>query len=228
MGREITEGLADLLRFYRELGFEYLPMPRDELLLSSTGTSHGTGRRQEALMGLRERIGDCKRCRLSKNRTNIVFGEGNPEARLMFVGEGPGREEDIQARPFVGDAGQLLTRLINRMGFKREDVYIANVVKCRPPENRNPQEDEISACLPFLEEQIEIIRPSVIFCLGKISTHALLGIKTPISKLRGNFYSYKGIPLMPTFHPAYLLRNPRDKRLTWEDAQKVLKKLKED
>ncbi len=144
----------------------------------------------------------------------------------MFIGEGPGKDEDIQARPFVGDAGKLLTKLIVKLGLKREEVYIANIVKCRPPFNRNPEEDEIAICKPFVEKQIEIIKPRIIVALGKISAHALLKINIPITKLRGNFFHYNDIPVMPTFHPAYLLRNPKDKWLTWEDMQKVLDKLK--
>jgi len=228
MGREIIKGLKDILTFYKEIGFDYLPFRFE----GSTATSH-TDRdvikdKAVALEGLRKKIGNCQRCKLSKNRKNIVFGEGNPEATLMFIGEAPGMEEDIQARPFVGKAGEVLTNMIKKMELNRGDVYIANIVKCRPPNNREPMEDEISACMPYLEEQIDIIKPKVIFSLGKVSAHALLGVDIPISKMRGNFYNYKGIPLMPTFHPAYLIRNPKDKWLTWEDAQKVLKKLKED
>jgi DNA polymerase len=144
----------------------------------------------------------------------------------MFIGEGPGREEDLQARPFVGEAGTVLTSLIVKMGLRREDVYIANIVKCRPPMNRDPEEDEMIACKPFVQEQVRIINPKVIIALGRISAQNLLNTKTPISKLRGGFYEYDGIPVMPTFHPAYLLRNPKDKWLTWGDAQKVLEKLK--
>jgi DNA polymerase len=183
---------------------------------------------------LRNEIGDCQRCKLSKGRTHIVFGEGSVNARIIFIGEAPGREEDLQARPFVGDAGQLLTRLIEKMGLTREEVYIANIVKCRPPMNRDPQDDEIATCFPFVHRQAEIIAPEVIVSLGRISTHTLLGIKGhmgrfSITKVRGQFYEYalgeKKIPLMPTFHPAYLLRNPKDKWLTWEDAQAVLKRI---
>lgn len=144
----------------------------------------------------------------------------------MFIGEGPGREEDIQARPFVGDAGKLLTKMIVKLGLKREDVYIANIVKCRPPYNRNPENDEIAVCRAFVEKQIDIIKPKVIVCLGKISANALLKVNIPISKLRGNFFEFENIPVMPTFHPAYLLRNPKDKWLTWDDMQKVLEKIK--
>jgi DNA polymerase len=181
--------------------------------------------RKAALAALREEIGDCRRCKLSKQRKNVVFGEGNPAAVLMFIGEAPGREEDLQARPFVGDAGKLLTRLIEKMGFAREEVYIGNIVKCRPPQNRDPEEDEIRTCLPFIRRQVDIISPTIIVSLGRISAQTLIGTKTPISKLRGRFYEFTGIPLMPTFHPAYLLRNPRDKWLVWEDARKVMEKL---
>lgn len=217
MGRK---ELKKALEFYQELGFEYLPLRTP--IPAKAGTKLD---KASALKALRKKIGDCQRCKLSASRTNIVFGEGNPQAKLMFIGEGPGRDEDIQGRPFVGDAGKLLTRLIEKMGFKREDVYIANIVKCRPPMNREPEEDEINACKPFIEEQIKIINPGVIISLGKISAQNLINTKVPISKLRGRFYDYIDIPLMPTFHPAYLLRNPKDKQLTWEDAQKVLEKL---
>lgn len=179
-----------------------------------------------ALQALREEIGDCRRCKLCRGRQTIVFGEGNADAGLMFIGEAPGREEDVQGRPFVGDAGKLLTRLIEKMGLEREAVYIGNIVKCRPPMNRDPEEDEISTCLRFIEKQIEIIAPKVIVSLGRISAHTMTGTKTPITKLRGVFHEYRGIPLMPTFHPAYLLRNPKAKWLVWEDARKVLERLK--
>ncbi|MBA3070892.1 MAG: uracil-DNA glycosylase [Nitrospirae bacterium] len=180
----------------------------------------------ETLRALREEIGDCQRCKLSKGRKNIVFGEGSVDAKIIFIGEGPGEDEDIQGRPFVGKAGQLLTKLIEKMGFKREDVYIGNIVKCRPPFNRDPEEDEINACSPFIKKQAEIISPKVIVSLGRISTQTLIGLKIPIGKLRGKFYHFENIPLMPTFHPSYLLRNPKDKWLVWEDAQKVLEKIK--
>ncbi len=181
--------------------------------------------KESALKVLRDEIGDCQRCKLCKNRKNIVFGEGLSGAKIMFIGEGPGRDEDIQARPFVGEAGKLLASLITKLGQKREEVYIANIVKCRPPNNREPEEDEILACRPFVEKQIRIIQPRVIVSLGKVATHALLRIKTPISRVRGNFFDHHGIPLMPTFHPAYLLRNRKDKWLTWDDMQKVLEKI---
>jgi len=175
---------------------------------------------------LRAEIGDCRRCKLAPGRTQIVFGVGNPEAALMFVGEGPGRDEDRQGEPFVGRAGQLLTEIITKgMKMRRADVYIANVIKCRPPENRNPEPDEIAACQPFLHRQIELVRPKVLVALGTFAAQTLLGLRVPISRLRGNWYDYQGIKLMPTLHPAYLLRNPNDKRLVWEDIKLVLREL---
>jgi DNA polymerase len=180
-----------------------------------------------SLEELRAAIGDCRRCKLCSGRTNLVFGVGNPRARLMFIGEGPGRDEDLQGEPFVGRAGQLLTDIITKgMGLKREDVYIANVVKCRPPDNRNPEPDEVAACEPFLKKQIDLIRPEIIVGLGKFAVQTLLQSKIPITKLRGNWHHYHGIKLMPTFHPAYLLRNPADKKLVWEDIKKVIKDLR--
>lgn len=214
----IVENIKNVLEFYRALGFESLPI---QLKVRSRGAV--VRNKDIALKALREEIGDCKRCKLWSKRTNIVFGEGNPNTKLMFIGEAPGKEEDLKARPFVGDAGMLLTRLIEKMGFKREDVYIANIVKCRPPMNRDPEIDEIGKCKGFVEKQIEIISPMVIISLGRISALTLIGdAKLKITAIRGKFFDYKGIPLMPTFHPAYLIRNPKDKWLTWTDAQKVL------
>ncbi|HXG18506.1 MAG TPA: uracil-DNA glycosylase [Methylomirabilota bacterium] len=175
---------------------------------------------------LRAEIGDCRRCKLCQGRTNIVFGVGNPQAELVFVGEGPGRDEDLKGEPFVGRAGQLLTEIITKgMKMRREDVYICNVVKCRPPENRNPEPDEIAACEPFLIKQLELIKPRIIVALGTFAAQTLLKSKTPISRLRGNWHSYQGIKLMPTLHPAYLLRNPADKKLVWQDIQAVLREM---
>jgi uracil-DNA glycosylase family 4 len=171
-------------------------------------------------------IGDCRRCKLAPHRTHLVFGVGNPRARLLFVGEAPGRDEDLRGEPFVGRAGQLLTEIITKgMRLRREDVYIANVIKCRPPENRNPEPDEVTSCEPFLLRQLELIRPEVIVALGKFAAQSLLRTKTPITQLRGRWYDYHGIRLMPTFHPAYLLRNPADKRLVWDDIRKVMRVL---
>ena len=181
----------------------------------------------ESLAELRAGIGDCQRCKLCSGRTHIVFGVGNPRAKLMFVGEGPGHEEDLKGEPFVGRAGQLLTDIITKgMGLKREDVYICNVVKCRPPQNRNPEPDEVAACEPFLKKQIDIVQPQIIVGLGKFAVQALLNNKAPISKLRGTWASYHGIKLMPTFHPAYLLRNPADKKLVWDDIKLVIKEMR--
>lgn len=179
-----------------------------------------------SLEELRDNIGDCRRCKLHSGRTHVVFGVGNPNAKLMFVGEGPGRDEDLKGEPFVGRAGQLLTDIITKgMGLAREDVYIANVVKCRPPQNRNPEADEVASCEPFLKKQIELIRPEIIVALGKFAVQTLLQSKVPITRLRGNWHTYMGIKLMPTFHPAYLLRNPADKKLVWEDIKKVMKEM---
>jgi len=231
--------IKSLLLYYQALGFERLPITiavRDKVRARSN--THRSERGSSfpevcsfsdngaALDALRELIGDCQRCKLAKHRTNIVFGTGNPDARLMFIGEAPGREEDHQGLPFVGDAGMLLTRLISKMGMKREDVYIANIIKCRPPMNRDPEEDEVASCRGFLERQIEIIRPQVIMTLGRIAVQVLMNSpKLKITSARGHFLNLNGIPVMPTFHPAYLLRNPKDKVLTWSDAQKVLARL---
>jgi uracil-DNA glycosylase family 4 len=170
-------------------------------------------------------LGDCTRCKLCKGRKNIVFGVGNPSARLVFVGEGPGADEDVQGEPFVGKAGQLLTKMIEAMGLQRSDVYICNVVKCRPPNNRDPEPDEVAACEPFLVRQLDAIKPEIVVTLGKYAAHTLLRETTPITKMRGKWKSYHGIALMPTFHPAYLLRNPAEKRAAWADLQEVMKAL---
>ena len=178
------------------------------------------------LDALREFIGDCQRCKLAPRRTNLVFGVGDPHAELMFAGEAPGADEDARGEPFVGRAGQLLTDIIERgMGMTREQVYICNVIKCRPPDNRNPEPDEVASCEPFLFRQIDLVRPKVIVGLGSFAVQALLKVKTPISKLRGTWHEVRGVRMMPTFHPAYLLRNPADKRLVWADIQEVLKVL---
>jgi DNA polymerase len=178
-----------------------------------------------ALLAVRERLGECSRCKLAPTRTRLVFGVGSPEAALMFVGEGPGEDEDRQGEPFVGRAGQLLTKMIEAMGYRREEVYIANVVKCRPPGNRNPEPDEIEACEPFLRAQIDAIGPKVVVALGKFAAQTLLRETSPISRLRGRWFEYEGVRLMPTFHPAYLLRSPHEKARAWEDLQLVMKEL---
>ena len=176
----------------------------------------------DTLPRIREDIGDCTRCKLHKGRTKIVFGTGNPNADLMFVGEGPGRDEDLSGEPFVGRAGKLLTDMIKAMGLQREDVYIANVVKCRPPENRLPERDEIATCSPYLMRQIDTIKPKVICTLGSCSAQTLLQTAQGISKLRGEWFDFRGTKLMPTYHPAYLLRNPAAKPEVWKDLQKVM------
>jgi uracil-DNA glycosylase len=174
---------------------------------------------------VRDELGECTRCALHSGRTNLVFGVGDPDARLMFVGEGPGADEDEQGEPFVGRAGQLLTQIVKAMGFTRDQVYIANVVKCRPPGNRNPEPDEIAQCTPFLRAQIDAIGPKVVVALGKFAAQTLLQTETPISRLRGQFHRMGEVDVMPTFHPSYLLRNPAAKREVWEDMKMVMKKL---
>ncbi|MEW6109889.1 MAG: uracil-DNA glycosylase [Nitrospirota bacterium] len=214
-----------MLRYYEALGIDSIPVgpPADIKNSDNRAVSDKGG----MLARLREEIGDCMRCKLSKHRKNIVFGEGSPDAKLMFIGEAPGRQEDNQGIPFVGDAGMLLTRLIEKMGFKRESVYIANVVKCRPSNNRDPEADELETCRRFIDRQIEIIKPEIIITLGRIALQSIMrNSELSITSVRGNFLEYNGIPLMPTFHPAYLLRNPKDKWLTWADVQKVMEKIK--
>ena len=170
---------------------------------------------------VRNELGDCKRCKLHQTRRTIVFGEGNEKATLMFIGEGPGYDEDVQGRPFVGRAGQLLTKIIQSINLQREEVYIANIIKCRPPQNRNPEPDEIQSCNPFLRKQIQVIQPKIICALGTFSAQTLLKTETKITALRGKFYDLEGIKVIPTYHPAFLLRNPDKKREVWEDMKKI-------
>jgi DNA polymerase len=198
----------------------------DTLDCSAYGFTPPAGDNAARLAALQSFIGACARCPiLARNRTNIVFGVGNPHAAIMFVGEAPGRDEDAQGIPFVGRAGQLLTNIIEKgMGLRREEVYIANILKCRPPNNREPQPDEVSNCTPFLNVQIGVIQPRVIVALGTYAARFLTGSNAPISKLRGEFQQYRGVPVLPTFHPAYLLRNytPELRRHVWDDVRKVL------
>ena len=220
--------VVDWLNWYREMGVEMIGRP--------VGATHASPFLDvlpplQGLDAVREELGDCQRCKLCSTRTHIVFGSGNPKAKLMFIGEGPGADEDLQGVPFVGKAGELLTKMISAMKLSREEVYIANIVKCRPPNNRPPQEDEIAACQAFLLKQIEAIAPQVICALGSFAAQTLLKTQTRISDLRGKFHDLNGsvttpaIKVMPTFHPAYLLRNPAEKKKVWEDLQKIMQVL---
>jgi uracil-DNA glycosylase family 4 len=217
----------ELSRYLADLGW------RDPLALPievpETAAASGDDQSAEStdLDGLATSLRDCARCRLSEKRKTVVFGEGAPDARIMFIGEGPGAEEDRTGRPFVGQAGQLLDRMVVAMGFQRAQTYIANVVKCRPPGNRDPKDDEIAACSGFLDRQIEFIRPDVIVALGRFAANRLTGTDKPLGALRGRWSHYKGVPLLATYHPAYLLRTPADKRKVWDDLKLVLAKLKE-
>jgi uracil-DNA glycosylase family 4 len=230
---QVVRGFRAYVEDAREIDAEGFPVRAAQGRageLATAGAGHDSqgekGNDEAPLHAIREALGDCRRCKLHPHRTQIVFGVGSPRAELMFVGEGPGEEEDRRGEPFVGRAGQLLTEIITRgMGLRRADVYIANVVKCRPPGNRNPEPDEIAACQPFLERQVEAVDPKVIVALGKFAAQTLLSTAAPISKLRGRWFDFHGRKLMPTFHPSYLLRNPSDKRLVWEDIQRVMGEL---
>jgi DNA polymerase len=200
-------------------------MPRGKTNTQATTLPPVIGDKPSALKLIREDIGDCTRCRLHKGRTNLVFGVGNVNADLMFVGEGPGADEDAQGEPFVGRAGQLLNNMISAMGIKREDVYIANVVKCRPPSNRTPEKDECDTCSPFLMRQIDVIKPKVIVALGAVAAKNLLAVNDSMSNLRGRWYDFRDSKLLVTYHPAYLLRDPRQKKEAWKDLQMAMKYL---
>lgn len=209
------------------------PTPSSEPLAAQVEapTAANIAKRQKSkdpesrLRQVREELGDCRRCKLASGRKNLVFGVGNPKAELLFIGEAPGADEDRQGIPFVGKAGQLLTKIIRAMGLSRDDVYICNIIKCRPPENRDPENDEIEQCEPFLVRQVEAIEPKVIVTLGRFAAQSLLRSTAPISRIRGRWQSWRGVPVMPTFHPAFLLRNPEQKRPVWEDMQEVMKRL---
>ena len=236
--------LAARLQYYRDMGIYDLyrreGAPTQDLRAQDAPvTAGGTPALPEAalpvlntardpeveLRAIREDIGDCTRCALHKGRNKLVFGAGNPRAELMFVGEGPGADEDAQGLPFVGRAGQLLNKMIEAMGLKRDDVYIANVVKCRPPDNRTPERDEMETCSPFLVRQIEAIQPKVLVALGATATKALLGVNEPMSALRGRWHDFRGTKLVATYHPAYLLRDPRQKGEAWKDLQMAMREL---
>jgi uracil-DNA glycosylase family 4 len=222
--KEALNGIDSYLRFLAESGCPGFECST-ESLQKIEAWGHKNSRSAETLKDIRTDLGDCRRCKLSEQRKNIVFGAGNPNARLIFVGEGPGHEEDQRGEPFVGAAGRLLTKIIEAMNFTREQIYICNIIKCRPPGNRNPMPEEIKACSPFLRRQISSIEPDFICALGTFAAQTLLETSVPISKLKGCFHDYMGIKVMPTYHPAYLLRNPGKKRDVWEDMQKLMKAL---
>jgi DNA polymerase len=250
----LRRAVSDRIRFYNDLGiYDFYRRPVESLVDEFTSVARAPSpamvqlstpeipvesldMRQvrnsvapnpvSALRLIREDIGDCTRCRLHKQgRKQIVFGVGNPNAELMFIGEAPGADEDAQGEPFVGRAGQLLNNMIKAMGLRREDVYIANIIKCRPPGNRTPERDECETCSPFLMRQIEVIGPKAIVALGAVAAKTLLAINAPMSELRGRWYDFRGTKLAVTYHPAFLLRDPRQKKETWKDLQMVMKEL---
>jgi uracil-DNA glycosylase len=251
---QLKLALADRLRYYNELGIydfyrrestvkiqseEREPLPRakaaaaipvvtgkEELVEITTQPEAAFADPVQGLLAIREDIGDCTRCRLAKQgRKQIVFGVGNPRAELMFIGEAPGADEDLKGEPFVGRAGQLLNNMIKAMGLQREDVYIANIIKCRPPGNRTPERDECETCSPFLMRQIATIKPKALVALGAVAAKTLLAINAPMSELRGKWYDFRGTKLAVTYHPAFLLRDPRQKKEAWKDLQMVMKDL---
>jgi uracil-DNA glycosylase family 4 len=247
---QLKRALADHIRFYNELGIydfyrrespaliqlqpeERDPLPRAKAvavipddLIDAVKPESALSDPAQGLLAIREDIGDCTRCRLSKQgRKQIVFGVGNPRAELMFIGEAPGADEDIQGEPFVGRAGQLLNNMIKAMGLRREDIYIANIIKCRPPGNRTPERDECETCSPFLMRQIATIKPKVLVALGAVAAKTLLAINAPMSELRGHWYDFRATKLAVTYHPAFLLRDPRQKKEAWKDLQMVMKEL---
>ena len=242
--KDLRAGLADHLRLFAQFGAEGVSRDgawrrRPAEILESAAVPDGAvpglpgtekpPDAQETLESVRKDLGDCRRCKLHQlGRRQIVFGVGNPRAELMFIGEAPGHDEDVQGIPFVGRAGQLLTKIIEAIGLTRDDIYIANVIKCRPPENRNPESDEVASCEPFLFRQVKVIRPRVIVALGTFAAQTLLRTNDPISRLRGKLFSYGDARLIPTFHPAYLLRSPERKRDVWEDMKKVRALLRGD
>jgi len=221
MDENINELISDLktyLEYLKGMGIVSIPVSENipEKLTQSEILT---------LKEVRKELGDCKRCKLHRGRKTIVFGEGNEKATLMFIGEGPGYDEDVQGRPFVGKAGQLLTKIIQSINLSREEVYIANIIKCRPPQNRNPELDEIQSCHPFLMKQISVIQPKIICALGTFSAQTLLKTDTKITALRGKLFDLEGIKVIPTYHPAFLLRNPERKREVWEDMKKIVELL---
>ena len=236
MSTPLQPALADLLGYLKDIGYGdlYRSIPSQSIPSPlSPALSPVPGEREQdsaspGLVALAATVEGCTRCRLAQGRQKVVFGSGNPNADLMFIGEGPGAEEDRQGLPFVGAAGELLTKIIQAMELRREDVYIANVVKCRPPGNRDPQPDEVAACRGYLEKQIELVKPRLLVILGRVAAQTLLGNESPIGQMRGHWYQIRGIPTMITYHPAALLRNQALKRPTWEDMQQVRDRLRQD
>jgi len=240
---QLKRALADRIRYYNQLGIydfyrretqsqpeQREPLPKaktisePKLIIAKPESAFSDP--VQALLAIREDIGDCTRCRLHKQgRKQIVFGVGNPSAELMFIGEAPGADEDAQGEPFVGRAGQLLNNMIKAMGLRREDIYIANIIKCRPPGNRTPERDECETCSPFLMRQIATIKPKAIVALGAVAAKTLLAVNAPMSELRGHWYDFRGTKLAVTYHPAFLLRDPRQKKEAWKDLQMVMKEL---
>jgi uracil-DNA glycosylase len=217
MDEKVYEMISDLksyLGYLKEMGIFFLPASENS---SEKTIPSGI----LTLADVRKELGDCERCKLHRTRRTIVFGEGNEEASLMLIGEAPGYDEDVQGRPFVGKAGQLLTKILQSINLPREEVYITNIVKCRPPQNRNPQPDEIQSCNPFLVKQITVVEPKIICALGSFSAQTLLKTDTKITALRGKLFDLEGIKVIPTYHPAFLLRNPERKREVWEDMKKI-------
>lgn len=217
--KKIVQELKQHLQYQKHLGLTSVPRKK---------MAPKTSSKPKTLEEIHKELGECTRCPLHEGRKNIVFGVGNPKAALMFIGEAPGRDEDTQGEPFVGRAGQLLTKIIEAMGYKRSDVYITNIVKSRPPENRAPLPNEVATCIPFLYQQIESIQPKVIVCLGSVAVQNLLKTDQKITGLRGHWQDFQGFKVMPTYHPAFLLRNPEMKRYVWEDMKKVRDHLKRD
>ncbi|MFL6195063.1 MAG: uracil-DNA glycosylase [Thermoanaerobaculia bacterium] len=225
MSTPLQPALADLLGYLKDIGYgDLYSTPSRSIPSPLSPEKSEEAPELAALAAITE---GCTRCRLAQGRQKVVFGSGNPEADLMLIGEAPGAEEDRQGLPFVGPAGELLTKIIQAMDLRREDVYIANVVKCRPPGNRDPQPDEVAACQGYLERQIELVQPRLLVILGRVAAQTLLGTDSPIGQMRGKWYQVRGIPAMVTYHPAALLRNPALKRPTWEDMQQVRDRLRE-
>ena len=219
--QEIITDLKNYLEYLKGIGI-------DSLFVSGNAPHEVSQSKVQTLDEIRRELGDCRRCKLHRTRSTIVFGEGNEKAKLMFIGEGPGYDEDVQGRPFVGKAGQLLTKIIQSIHLQREEVYITNIIKCRPPQNRNPESDEIQSCHPFLQKQIQSIQPKMICALGTFAAQTLLSTDAKITSLRGRVFELSGIKVLPTYHPAYLLRNPERKREVWEDMKQISRCMAEE